>query len=85
VFLSLDVAAEQPDELVTDVYDAAEENLRSVSRSPSSSPRLIGRRTAARAWRVRWALEEVDQPYEVRLVSLPHERNPRICVFILSA
>jgi hypothetical protein len=32
LFLVLDVAAEQPDELVTDVYDATEENLRSVSR-----------------------------------------------------
>jgi hypothetical protein len=32
LFLSLDVAAEQPDEFVTDVYDAMEENLRSVSR-----------------------------------------------------
>jgi hypothetical protein len=32
LFLSLDVAAEQPDEFVTDVYDATEENLRSVSR-----------------------------------------------------
>ena len=30
--LSLGVAAEQPDEVVTDVYDATEENLRSVSR-----------------------------------------------------
>jgi hypothetical protein len=30
--LSFDVAAEQPDEFVTDVYDATEENLRSVSR-----------------------------------------------------
>ena len=32
LFLSLDVAAEQPDEFVTDVDDATEENLRSVSR-----------------------------------------------------
>jgi hypothetical protein len=32
LFLSLDVAVEQPDEFVPDVYDAAEENLRSVSR-----------------------------------------------------
>jgi hypothetical protein len=32
LFLSLDVAAEQSDEFVTDVYDATEENLRSVSR-----------------------------------------------------
>jgi hypothetical protein len=32
LFLSLDVAAEQPDEFVTDVYDATEENLRSLSR-----------------------------------------------------
>jgi hypothetical protein len=32
LFLSLDVAAEQPDELATDVDDATEENLRSVSR-----------------------------------------------------
>jgi hypothetical protein len=32
LFLSLDVAAEQPDEFVTDVYDATEENLSSVSR-----------------------------------------------------
>ena len=31
-FLSLDVAAEQSDEFVTGVYDATEENLRSVSR-----------------------------------------------------
>jgi hypothetical protein len=31
-FLSLDVAAEQPDEFVTDVDDATEENLRGVSR-----------------------------------------------------
>jgi hypothetical protein len=31
LFLSLDVAAEQPDEFVTDVSDT-EENLRSVSR-----------------------------------------------------
>jgi hypothetical protein len=30
--LSLDVAAEQADEFVTDVYDATEESLRSVSR-----------------------------------------------------
>ncbi len=30
--LSLDVAAEQPDEFVTDVHGATEENLRSVSR-----------------------------------------------------
>jgi hypothetical protein len=32
LFLSLDVAAEQRDEFVTDAYDATEENLRSVSR-----------------------------------------------------
>ena len=30
--LSLDAAAEQPDEFVTDVDDATQENLRSVSR-----------------------------------------------------
>ena len=40
----------------------------------------------ARDTRVRWALEEVGQPYEVRLVSLQREdRNPRICAFIRSA
>jgi hypothetical protein len=32
LFLSLDVAAEQPDEFVTDVDDATEQTLRSVSR-----------------------------------------------------
>jgi hypothetical protein len=32
LFLSLASAAEQADEFVTDVYDATEENLRSVSR-----------------------------------------------------
>ena len=32
LFLSLDGAAERPDEFVTDVDDATEENLRSVSR-----------------------------------------------------
>jgi len=32
LFLSLDGPAEQPDEFVTDVDDAMEENLRSVSR-----------------------------------------------------
>ena len=32
LFLSLAVAAEQPDELVTDLNDATEANLRSVSR-----------------------------------------------------
>ena len=32
LFLSLDGAAEQPDEFVTDVDDATEQNLRSVSR-----------------------------------------------------
>jgi hypothetical protein len=32
LFLFLDVAAEQPDELVTDVDDATEANLRGVSR-----------------------------------------------------
>ena len=32
LFPSRDVAAEQPDELVTDVYDSTEENVRSVSR-----------------------------------------------------
>ena len=32
LFLSLAGAAEQPDEFVTDVYGATEENLRSVSR-----------------------------------------------------
>jgi hypothetical protein len=32
LFLSLDVAAEQPDECVTDVYDVTGENVRSVSR-----------------------------------------------------
>ncbi len=32
LLLFLDVAAEQPDEFVTDVYDAMDENLRSVSR-----------------------------------------------------
>jgi hypothetical protein len=32
VFLSLAGAAERPDEFVTDVDDATEENLRSVSR-----------------------------------------------------
>ena len=32
LFLSLDVAAEQPDEFVTDVDDATEANLRGVSR-----------------------------------------------------
>jgi hypothetical protein len=32
LFLSLDVAAEQPDEFVTDVDDAAEANPRGVSR-----------------------------------------------------
>ncbi len=31
-FLSFDVTDEQPDEFVTDVDDAMEENLRSVSR-----------------------------------------------------
>ena len=31
-FQTLDVAAEQPDERVTDVFDATEENLRGVSR-----------------------------------------------------
>lgn len=30
--LSLDAAAERPDEFVTDVDDATEQNLRSVSR-----------------------------------------------------
>ena len=33
----------------------------------------------ARDTRVRWALEEVGQPYEVRLVSLRRRRNPRTC------
>ena len=32
LFLSLDGAAVQPDEFVTDMDDAMEENLRSVSR-----------------------------------------------------
>jgi hypothetical protein len=32
LFLSLDDPAERPDEFVTDVDDAMEENLRSVSR-----------------------------------------------------
>jgi hypothetical protein len=32
LFLSLDVAAEQPDGFVTDVDDATEQTLRSVSR-----------------------------------------------------
>jgi hypothetical protein len=32
LFLSLAGAAEQPDEFVTDVYEAAEANLRGVSR-----------------------------------------------------
>jgi len=32
LFLSPDVAAEQPDEFVTGVYGATEENLRSVAR-----------------------------------------------------
>ena len=32
LFLSLDVTAKQPDEFVTEVDDAMEENLRSVSR-----------------------------------------------------
>ena len=32
LFLSLAGAFEQPDEFVTEVYDATEENLRSVSR-----------------------------------------------------
>jgi hypothetical protein len=32
LFLSLDGPAAQPDEFVTDVDDATEENLRSVSR-----------------------------------------------------
>jgi hypothetical protein len=32
LFLFLDVTAEQPDRFVTDVDDAMEENLRSVSR-----------------------------------------------------
>ena len=32
LFLSLDVAAEQPEEFVTGVDDATQENLRGVSR-----------------------------------------------------
>ena len=32
LFLSLDVAAEQPDEFVTDVEDATDSNLRGASR-----------------------------------------------------
>ena len=39
----------------------------------------------ARDTRVRWALEEVGQPYEVRLFRSVHERNPRICACIPSA
>ena len=39
----------------------------------------------ARDTRVRWALEEVGQPYDVRPVSLLPSRNLRICACIPSA
>jgi len=35
--------------------------------------------------RIRWALEEVGQPYNVRLVSFSEMKEPRIVRFILSA
>jgi glutathione S-transferase len=35
--------------------------------------------------RVRWALEEVGQPYEVRLVSSRAKQEPAHRAFILSA
>jgi glutathione S-transferase len=53
--------------------------ITAFERSPDGGTGL------ARDTRVRWALEEVDQPYEVRLVFSVQKRNPRICAFILSA
>ncbi|MDN5882329.1 MAG: glutathione S-transferase family protein [Nitrosospira sp.] len=44
--------------------------LTAFERSPDGGKGL------ARDTRVRWALEEVDQPYEVRLVSFPAMKEP---------
>src|SRR5213075_2005950 len=44
--------------------------ITAFARSPDRGPGL------ARDMRVRWALEEVGQPYEVRLVSFAEMRQP---------
>jgi len=44
--------------------------ITAFERSPDGGPGL------ARDTRVRWALEEVGQPYEVRLVSLQAKMEP---------
>ena len=53
--------------------------ITAFERSPDGGKGL------ARDTRVRWALEEVGQPYEVRLVSFRAMKEPRIWRFILSA
>ena len=53
--------------------------ITAFERSPDGGKGL------ARDTRVRWALEEVGQPYEVRLVSFRRRRSPRICASIRSA
>ena len=53
--------------------------ITAFERSPDGGKGL------ARDTRVRWALEEVGQPYEVRLVSFSAKTEPAICAFILSA
>jgi len=52
--------------------------ITAFERSPDDGKGL------ARDTRVRWALEEVGQPYEVRLVSFRAMKEPRIRRFILS-
>jgi len=53
--------------------------ISAFERSPDGGKGL------ARDTRVRWALEEVGQPYQVRLVSFRAMKDPRIWRFILSA
>ncbi len=53
--------------------------ITAFERSPDGGKGL------ARDTRVRWALEEVGQPYEFVSSRSVRRRNPRICAFIRSA
>ena len=50
--------------------------ITAFERSPDGGKGL------ARDTRVRWALEEVGQPYEVRLVSFRAMKEPACCRFV---
>src|SRR5258707_11359355 len=59
-----------PELLAQAETDAMTPTITAFERSPD------GGRGLARDTRVRWALEEVGQPYEVRLVSFPAMKKP---------